>query len=105
MPHLRVLRLAGANLTGSLPMPGTGVMEELVVSNNRLSGNLPTTLPPSLRVLDAAGNYLAGQLQPNWGSNTSSLQRLRLSDNLLTGLLPGEARLTDKRLQKGPAVP
>ena len=61
-------------------------MEELNLSNNRLTGALPAEIRhlTNLRVLDASRNQMTGV--PAEVGQLSSLQDLDLSDNRLTGL-------------------
>lgn len=93
--ELRVLSLAGNDLSGSLPVPSssypnTSLLQELNVSDNALSGTLPAELLrlPSLAALALANNYLAGGL-PGGGLG-DALEVLDLSDNYFEGSLPSD---------------
>ncbi|KAF8063660.1 MSL1 [Scenedesmus sp. PABB004] len=116
MAGLRVLRLAGNNLTGGLP-PGLTAFRQLttidVAGNRGLGGSLPEAwaylanlqelrlsgcgltgrLPfawsalTDLRVLDVSDNALTGRLVPTYGALTQ-LQRLGLASNGFSGAVP-----------------
>ena len=63
--ELRVLLLAGNNLSSALPDASyTRALHELNLSDNALAGWLPAALlrAPGLAVLGLANNYLAGEL-------------------------------------------
>lgn len=89
-PTLQLLYLENNSLIGSMPalqdLPASVTF--LDVSNNLLSGSLPTALPPNLAVLNASGNSLTGPLPSNW-SFVKSLVELRLdNNNMFSGVLP-----------------
>ncbi|KAF8056023.1 MSL1 [Scenedesmus sp. PABB004] len=94
MAALRVLRLAGNDLTGGLPdelntFPSLRVVE--ASRNLRLGGRLPPALAHlrGLTELHAAGCGLSGPLPFAWASLTN-LTRLDVSANALTGTLVPE---------------
>ena len=88
--------LAGENnLTGSFPgnlfEKCYGLNQLIVnVSNNKISGQLPTEMGPlcrSLTLLDASGNQINGSIPHSFG-NLAPLVALNLSLNLLEGQIP-----------------
>jgi len=112
------LHLPSSNLTGSLPAELAKLVHlgELNLSQNQLSGNIPTNLLddmknlyyidlavneltgpipkriwtlPALVFLYLNENLLSGSIERPTGSNTSMfLQEVEIDDNLLTGSLP-----------------
>lgn len=73
-----------------LPAGAFPALQTLVISQNLLSGSLPSTLPAQLQVLDASDNQLSGFLPTGWASPNSApgLQQLYLFRNRLSGVLP-----------------
>jgi Leucine-rich repeat (LRR) protein len=67
----------------------TGSVVALRLRRNHLTGSLPVELArlPELRVLDLAGNGLAGQIPPGLGA-LDRLERLNLGRNRLSGGIP-----------------
>ena len=65
-------------------------LKTLVISQNLLSGSLPSTLPMQLQVLDASDNQFSGSIPTGWASpnSASGLQQLYLFGNWLSGTLP-----------------
>ena len=74
MPLLEELRLAGNDLSGTIP-------SEL--------GNITGENSPTLRILDLCQNRLSGAIPPRLG-NLTSLQQLHLDRNQLSGAIPPE---------------
>lgn len=73
-----------------LPAGAFPALQTLVISQNLLTGSLPSTLPSRLQVLAASDNQLSGSIPIGWASPTSApgLQQLYLYNNHLTGTLP-----------------
>ncbi|KAF3445282.1 hypothetical protein FNV43_RR14977 [Rhamnella rubrinervis] len=68
------------------------VLKFLLLSNNNLSGELPSSLRncSKLNALDLGDNKLSGEL-PAWiGRNMSALSILRMRSNLFSGKIPSE---------------
>lgn len=79
-------------LTGSVPdnIGSLSDLEYLELAGNALTGALPESLwdLTSLRELDLSGCRFTGSLSPNVVKLSETLSSLKLSDNLLEGLLP-----------------
>ena len=73
-----------------LPAGAFPALQTLVISQNLLTGSLPSTLPAQLQVLDASNNQLSGSIPTGWASPNSApgLQQLYLFKNRLSGTLP-----------------
>lgn len=120
LPILAWLRLEKNNLTGAIPnsIGHLDNLQELLLSGNRLEGEVPAVLIndlPKLLILDLSNNHLSGPfpefradsavarrielnlsrnrfddaLPPSW-SQMSHLVKLDLSGNLLTGLIQSD---------------
>ncbi|XP_002963516.2 probable LRR receptor-like serine/threonine-protein kinase At4g20940 [Selaginella moellendorffii] len=111
---LRVLKLRANQFTGFVPpallSAEASLLEELDLSNNRLSGNVWTISAARLTLLNLSRNALSGGLPPRLGScarvdlsaNTfsgnlsvmrswgNSLEWMDLSNNSLSGALPSQ---------------
>jgi len=76
-------------LTGSLNFSApSSSIRSIVVSENDLSGTLPTSLPSSIRDLDLSGNAFSDSLPSGW-SSAIALRSIRLKDNAgISGTLP-----------------
>ncbi|CAK9320629.1 unnamed protein product [Citrullus colocynthis] len=94
------LNLSGNRLTGPIPLQGSSVSELLVkpsdlpleyldLSNNSLSGGLPSEIDKlaRLKLLNLAKNELSGPL-PDQLNRLSNLEYLDLSSNKFTGEIP-----------------
>ncbi|KAM7502813.1 hypothetical protein LguiB_001717 [Lonicera macranthoides] len=85
-------------LVGSFSRCRTSSLEELVLSYNQFSGQLPNSwghLNNSLRTLDLSSNSISGPLPTSIGE-LSKLQNLYLSFNNMNGSIPkGLGRLTE----------
>ncbi|XP_038883752.1 protein STRUBBELIG-RECEPTOR FAMILY 3-like isoform X2 [Benincasa hispida] len=87
--NITALQLSGLNLGGEL---GTSLdqFESIIsmdLSNNHIGGNIPSTLPPTLRSLSLSANQFTGSIPPALASLTQ-LMDLSLNNNLLTGVIP-----------------
>lgn len=101
LSSLRVLRLDGNRLEGTLPteMGRLDRLETLNVQNNRLSGPLPTELGAlvGLQRLSTHSNAFSSALPSELG-NLVGLEALRTHANALTGTIPSTlARLRRAR--------
>ncbi|KAG0624574.1 hypothetical protein M758_3G258000 [Ceratodon purpureus] len=80
------------NFTGGLPQmvyPNKTKILDLDLSNNQITGSLPTMSGhPTIRLFNASGNLLSGELDTALISNISSLATLDLSRNNFTGPIP-----------------
>ncbi|XP_038881425.1 probable inactive receptor kinase At5g10020 [Benincasa hispida] len=94
------LNLSGNRLTGPIPLQGSSVSELLVkpsdlpleyldLSNNSLTGGLPSEIDKlaRLKLLNLAKNELSGPL-PDQLNRLSNLEYLDLSNNKFTGEIP-----------------
>ena len=81
----------GARISGTLPAAALGaahVLQELELSNCRLSGSLPPDgLPASLRFVFLESNHLSGSIPSSLGK-LRRLRELELSHNKFSGSLP-----------------
>lgn len=84
--NLEVVRLAGNNFTGPLPVDFSAKLRELDLQNNNLNGSIPqkvTTLR-ALQKLELSSNHLGGNIPWNF-FESSSLQYLGLGRNSFEG--------------------
>ena len=85
------LTLSNNNLTGRLPteLGKLTNLTELSLHENSLTGSIPATLGnlTSLYVLEINSNSLTGKIPRELG-NLTSLERLRLNNNQLSGSIP-----------------
>ncbi|KAJ0697249.1 putative non-specific serine/threonine protein kinase [Helianthus annuus] len=113
LPNLISLNLRNNSFSGTIPpiIPILGTLQILDLSSNLLSGPLPQTLssrilihldlsfnnfrgpipklPRNVRELALKSNYLSGILPETSFSELVQLEAVDLSDNLLTGTIPG----------------
>jgi hypothetical protein len=91
--RITVLDLSSLGFSGTLPSNFLALsqLERLLLRNNDIGGRLPTKLPPKLIHLNLERNRLHGPLPMHlmeMEMKTPLLQRLILSDNILTGNIP-----------------
>eukprot|EP00971_Amphidinium_carterae_P054591 1075566-Amphidinium_carterae.1 len=89
LQSLVILRLHYNQLSGTLPDYGMSMRsaQDLVVSNNRLQGELPTLRGmPVLEGLDVSNNFLEGSVRHMQPS--SKLLALHIQNNTISGMLP-----------------
>lgn len=88
MNHLKRLELQGNKLGGAFPELGQLInLRFLDASDNEIFGQLPANLPPSLFELIMRNNQLEGNI-PSTLVNLAYLQVLDLSHNKLSGSVP-----------------
>ncbi|PKU77794.1 receptor-like protein kinase 2 [Dendrobium catenatum] len=103
LPSLSTLILAGNRLSG--PIPSFALNSPLVrldLQHNRLSGQIPVSLPTSLRYLSLSSNQLSGPVDRILPS-LHRLSFLDLSSNSFSGPIPGSIfalPLSSLRLQR-----
>eukprot|EP00249_Psilotum_nudum_P009585 c22025_g1_i1 orf=588-1886(+) len=87
LSNLSVLRASANKLSGLLPRELPSSLNQLLVGNNLLSGNLPPTLITlvQLEVLDLRFNNISGGLDANL-LTLPSLQQVNISSNMLSSL-------------------
>jgi hypothetical protein len=93
---LRQLNLGRNYFTGPLPddyfrSGGSPFLQRLILENNRFTGTLPSSLCSlsQLLVLELSGiSNLTGTIPDCFGSSLSVLQRFRVTDSSLTGVVP-----------------
>jgi hypothetical protein len=86
---LQSLELSNSSFSGSIPASFNSSSFKSLLSftafGNKLSGPLPTSLPPALTTLGLGSNQLNGTLP---AYNSSTLSYLQVNGNNLTGCLP-----------------
>ncbi|EPS62585.1 hypothetical protein M569_12202, partial [Genlisea aurea] len=90
LDQLRVLSFKGDSLSGQIPdLNGLPNLKSLFLSDNRLSGGIPPSLPllHRLKVIALNGNQLSGKI-PATLSGSGRLYALYLQDNRFTGDIP-----------------
>ncbi|CAL4961952.1 unnamed protein product [Urochloa decumbens] len=93
---IEYLDLSRNDLSGTVPQGlfnGTSQLSYLSLAYNGLTGNIPSDigLLPNLEVLVLSSNQLSGEI-PLSLFNMSSLLRLHLSNNNLSGMVPSDNR-------------
>lgn len=87
MQNLQILRISGADITGTLPnftnLPNLGILD---LNNNNITGTIPDFQLPELYRLELSDNDLSGQI-PNF-SGLPNLEELDLERNELSGQIP-----------------
>lgn len=73
-----------------LPAGAFPQLSMLILSQNQLTGSLPSTLPTHIQVLDTSHNQLTSSIPAGWATpnSTPELQQLYLFNNQLSGSLP-----------------
>ncbi|KAL5077734.1 hypothetical protein RYX36_016718 [Vicia faba] len=95
LPNLTLLELQNNYLSGVIPQEKgkntTSKLEQCNLSNNRLSGSLPTSIGnfPNLQTLQLSGNRFSGQIPSDIGKLISIL-KLDISSNNFSGAIPIE---------------
>ncbi|KAJ0979182.1 hypothetical protein J5N97_014656 [Dioscorea zingiberensis] len=86
---LQVLSLRSNRLLGGLPPDVSSLpsLHSLYLQNNSLTGDVPTSLSPSLNILDLAYNSFTGEI-PESIRNLTQLNTLNLQNNTLSGPIP-----------------
>ncbi len=94
--HVVAIQRAAQALRGDLPdLSDLVMLRVLDLSDNQLTGGIPSSLPPSLEYLSLHHNRLVGAI-PDL-SAISGLQVLNLDDNHLSGIIPDLANLVSLR--------
>ncbi|CAL2274841.1 unnamed protein product [Prunus armeniaca] len=90
-PNLDQVLMSNNFLTGELPEKLSRNLTRLEIRNNRFSGDIPTGVSSwNLKVFDDAGNNLFNGTIPQELTALPSLMSLSLEQNQLTGFLPSE---------------
>ncbi|KAF8377205.1 hypothetical protein HHK36_030578 [Tetracentron sinense] len=100
--HLSSLNLSSNQFSGKVPSFPTGGLQFLLLSTNRLQGEIPLQLfdaCPTLLELDLSSNNLYGMVPSNLGS-CSYLESINLSNNNFSGEFPTEALVKMTSLKK-----
>lgn len=86
---LRVLSFRANRLSGGLPSDILSLpsLRYVFLQNNNFSGEIPSSLPPQLAILDLSFNSLTGSI-PLTFQNLSHLTALSLQNNSLSGPIP-----------------
>ncbi|KAL6606087.1 hypothetical protein ACP70R_041740 [Stipagrostis hirtigluma subsp. patula] len=94
---LQYLVLDNNNISGEIPTSvcGNSMLGMVDISNNRLTGSIPNCICNIffLQILNLRGNHLSGSIPADL-SNCSNLQFLDLSKNHLSGQIPSLPNLT-----------
>ncbi|KAL5207597.1 hypothetical protein ABZP36_032032 [Zizania latifolia] len=87
-PDITAIQLRGAGLGGKLSetLGKFTAVTTLDLSNNRIGGVMPQSLPPAVTQLDVSSNNLSGKL-PDSMARLNSLSTLHVQNNQLTGTL------------------
>ena len=88
--HLKELVLHNNKLSGNLPIKAISKMhrlERLEIDNNRFHGHLPEPLPSTIQHLNLANHYFSGEI-PSSYEELIDLKVGRFEHNELTGSLP-----------------
>ena len=80
-------------LSGTVPCFASSRLEAVAVDFNMLTGDIPACLlgKPSMEELHLSNNFITGQLPPRWGvptGETSNLVSLQIRNTNLGGTLP-----------------
>ncbi|KAL3692189.1 hypothetical protein R1sor_005840 [Riccia sorocarpa] len=90
LTKLLKLDLSSNSFSGPLPDLGRlGSLLQLRLENNQFLGNLSRRFPPTLQRLELQNNHLSGRMDVTNLFSLGSLQKLDLSGNNFTGVLPG----------------
>lgn len=95
MPKLNMIELHNNYLSGSIPEGsinnGSSVLGHLKLSNNRLSGPLPSSIGKlsSLQIVLINGNQLTGNVPPEIGQ-LEKISQIDFSKNRFSGMIPKE---------------
>ncbi|KEH33614.1 LRR receptor-like kinase family protein [Medicago truncatula] len=95
LPNLSLLELQNNYLSGVIPQQThknkTSKLEQCNLSNNRLSGSLPTSIGnfPNLQTLQLSGNRFSGQIPSDIGK-LKKILKLDISSNNFSGTIPSE---------------
>ncbi|XP_038684729.1 receptor-like protein kinase HSL1 isoform X2 [Tripterygium wilfordii] len=112
LPSLSSVNFAGNEINSSLivDIDGCQNLQELILSDNFLVGNIPESLSSlqNLRVLDLAGNNFSGDIPSSFGQ-FRRLESLSVAGNLLNGTIPSSlgniSTLRDLLLAYNPYTP
>lgn len=89
LQHLGRFSCANNRLSGALPqnLSGMASVTAFFADHNEFDGTLPTTLPVTLEELDLSNNQLTGTIPSTW-TKAKALGRVLLNNNLLSGKTP-----------------
>src|SRR5690242_253779 len=89
-PNLLSVNASFNQIMGNLPVSLPLSLREIYLDSNMLTGSLPSDLYPHITTLSVSSNRLNGSIPAAWAGSVGphQFQLLDLSHNALTGVLP-----------------